>query len=360
MYTFEDYKNRISIIQVAQDLGYILKPKSGKIKPEFVLYANQEHSIKEDEIVICNPLNNASQTYFSRKGEKGNLIHFVLNRLHMFTCSSSGWNAVNEILSKYLDGGVVTHITPVFAEQQAFNLADYDYRLATLKDLAFLNYKRRISRETLNLFLPFIFVARDKKASYYNTAFPYRIPGKEKIVGFELRNSNYKGFSKGGDKSNATWHVCFNNDITKVTKAYFFESAIDLMSFVQIYRDVLDLNSSVFISTGGNVTRKQIINVMKFYSNAFPFFCFDNDTQGQIFDVMAAYYILGKECKAFNFKGNITIQIEAEGINLSLPAEGFSSEAYFNEYHLNSMAGIIKSPYPYKDFNAVLQQQIQE
>jgi len=356
MYTFENYKEKISIIQVAQDLGYILKPKSGKIKPEFVLYANQEHSIKEDEIVVCNPLNTPSQTYFSRRGEKGNLIHFVYNRLSLFTCSSSGWNAVNEILSKYLDGGVVMHITPVFAEQQAFNLDDYDYRLATLKDLAFLDFKRRISREILNLFLPFIYVARDKKASYFNTAFPYRIPGKEKIAGFELRNSNFKGFSKGGDKSNATWHVCFNKDISKVTKAYFFESAIDLMSFVQIYRDVLNLDSSVFISTGGNVTRKQVINVMKVYSNAFPFFCFDNDTQGNIFDLMAAYFILGKECKAFNFKGTITIQIESEGINLSLPAEGFSSEAFFNEYHLNNMAGIIKSPEHYKDFNAVLQQ----
>jgi hypothetical protein len=355
MYTFEDYKNRISIIQVAQDLGYILKPKSGKIKPEFVLYANPEQSIKEDEIVICNPLNNASQTYFSRKGEKGNLIHFVYNRIQMFTCSSSGWNAVNEILSKYMDGTIVTHTTPTFTEQQAFNLADYDYRLATLKDLAFLNFKRNISRETLNLFLPFIFITRDKKASYFNTAFPYRIPGKDKIVGFELRNSNYKGFSKGGDKSNAVWHVCFNNDITKITKVFFFESAIDLMSFVQIYRDSLDLNSSVFISTGGNVTRKQIVNVMKFYSNAFPFFCFDNDVQGNIFDLMAAYFILEKECKAFNSKGTITIQIEAEGINLSLPAEGFSSEVFFYEHQLNNNAGIIKSPAPYKDFNAVLQ-----
>lgn len=302
--TFEDFKNKISITQVAMDIGYIIKPKSSRIKPELALYDSA--GTKLDEIVVCN--SGGAQTYFSRAYEKGNLINFVFNRLDKFGYSGSGYNGVNEVLSKYLNGSAAIQSVPNAAVvNSTFELERYILIAATTANMQYLQAKRKISANTVHLFSPFIFLIKDKEGSYYNVGFPFRVPGTSEILNFEIRNEGYKSFATGGNRSTAVFTFCLNNNHDEVKQLYFFESTIDLMSFVELNIEKLDLNSSAFISTGGHVCKQQIkLNVIEF-KNAHLNFCYDNDASGAVFDVLAYSYANDIEIKAYKVKDTIVV-----------------------------------------------------
>lgn len=360
MYTFEDYKNKISIIQVAEDLGYEVESGKGLSNPQFRLY---ENGIKIDEIVIRNPNNSATQTYISRRGrgDEGGLIHFVLNRLDMFTYSASvkDYDAVNEILSQYMDGGIVVGKKNEnsagfeYRENRSFDIDQYNITAASLQKLTYLKNTRKIKPEILNLFLPHIFIVQDMKNpyGYINIGFPYRVPCEDNIVNFELRNDGYKAFCAGGNKSTAIYAVSWANTPTEVKKMLFFESAIDLMSFVQLYFNKLNFKDTAFISLGGAVARGQISGSRLLYPNAAPILCFDNDVPGNVFDINAAAYLLGKSFHASYLNNVVTIKDNQQKIEI-MP-DAFSSKKYFEELKVPII--IFKSKSPYKDFNEMLQ-----
>lgn len=354
-YKFEDYKNHISIIDVATDIGYTIEVRCGLRTPQYRLYRGEQ---KIDEIVIRNPKYSAIQTYISRRGDGGGLIQFVLNRLDMFTYPSHlrDYAAVNEILSRYMSGTPVVgnrnsmDNQVVFKDYVPFNLSDYELIPGSIENLSFLTKKRKISSETLSLFLPFIYLAKYKNHSYYNVAFPFVIPGQSEFVNLELRNYNYKGFPAGGNKREAVFIACWQEDPAKVTKVFFFESSIDLMSFIQLFQKKLDLEAAAFVACGGYVSQMQIVGSMNLYSNGVPYFCFDNDDPGNVYDVIAAASLLKQDWKAYHLKPNVTIEINKVK---TVYAQGeFSSKSFFKEHKVPYY--IVKPQLPYKDWNDVL------
>ena len=106
-----------------------------------------------------------------------------------------------------------------------------------------------------------------------------------KIVGAELQGTlTYKKFK--GISKNSKYGYGFNIKTShQPKKAFFFESAIDLLSFYQLckYRFQADIEDSILISMAGLK-----LNIIKHSLRAFkiasePILCVDNDTAGQAF-----------------------------------------------------------------------------
>lgn len=76
MLTFDDYKAKISIIQILEDLGYKQDISKGKVSPVFKLTDGAGNKL--DEIIIKNP-HSVQEHYYDRNYKGGDLIQFILN-----------------------------------------------------------------------------------------------------------------------------------------------------------------------------------------------------------------------------------------------------------------------------------------
>lgn len=72
-----------------------------------------------------------------------------------------------------------------------------------------------------------------------------------------------------------------------------------MMALYQLLPERMRINAA-FISLGGNLGYGQIKDIKHLFPHAVIYLAFDNDLQGQIYDVEAAYYLVkGKEPKLF-------------------------------------------------------------
>lgn len=366
-----EYRERIPLKEMAEFLGY--ESISGPMATNLT-YILGNRSNPEDEIVIFP----AKNTYFSRKGkfdDKGNLINFVQNRLHFFpSCTQTGLPAVHEILDQYLNNKQnVTHSshqTSSFTHNTKQNITfDLNYwnPQPIIKDNPYLIKLRKLSPKTVEDFSSRLLIYTAGKNNHI--AFPFRKPGQMEIVNFEMRNyfpetnTNYKGFCVGGDKSQSCWIASFV-PFDKVTDVYVFESAIDAMSFYEIKHFNKEMTCAL-VSTGGNVTNKQIESLMRVFPSASIegshkvnwHTCYDNDASGNCFDVATAFYLKGEECKAYtrtnpgdNYK---TVYLSfPNGETFSWKEGDFSSKSFLQSHHIDSI-DVIKPP-KYKDWNELL------
>lgn len=344
MGTFSDWRARISIIDMAASIGYRLNAKAGTRLLEMVLYENGN---KVDEIVIYNKNISENQTFFSRKiGDKGNLVDFVYNRLSRFPHTSDGFKGVAEVFENFNEQNASTatlYQAHIQEDTYNFKLSDYEIRYDNNSTLKYLNRERKLSGSTMLAFLRIKAVCSVKYngMSFANVGFPYREPGKEDIVNFELRNkgkgnTSFKGFCKGGNKATACWSANFCEP-ERVNNIYIGESAIDMMSLYELKKMEPYNNCAAFISTGGNPVTEQIKNLKKIYPNAKVNLCFDNDIQGQIFNVVASLSINGYNAKGFNNSsaGKVIFQYFGEKdtslTEIQFEAENFSSEKALHE-----------------------------
>ena len=310
MYTFNEFRARIPIQEIARSLGYWVNPAGGE-KFLSLFLGNPKHP--EDEIVIFNPKDPAKSTYFSRMApatDKGNLINFVQNRLDRFgSTTKGGFAGVNEVLSRYLSADNTSINVPSYQSQNRGNdnhPVTFDIKAWAPKTLndsnnEFLTVRRKLSPKTIDDF-------RSRCHIYvtgrHNTiAFPFRKPGQMEITNLEMRNYfpendvNYKSFCKGGDKSSSCWIANFV-PYNQVTDLYLFESAIDAMSFYEL-QGFSKQTTSAFISVGGHVTQGQIEKLIKVFPNTKWHCCFDKDLSGYSFDISVACWLKGKNNKSY-------------------------------------------------------------
>jgi len=288
MATFRDYRDRVSILQVAEHLGY--KPVKGK-------YTKARPVLQDaagDTILIKNPTNPSMQLYWNLGNslEHGSVIDFVRNNISRFT--EQGRNetdSINKILSSF--SGIAydnsQYLDYKISEQKRFNLNDYHVVNPEVRALSYLSNERKISAETICDFLPFIRIVENN--GYKNIAFPYTVADENTIVkGYELRNfGGFKAFTEGGDKVNASWVADFSPTNVQVAKVFFFESAIDAMSFYDLKPVPFEKERSVFVSSGGNPSVNQFLHVLNAYPNALQVYgCHDNDLHGHLFDIQLA------------------------------------------------------------------------
>ena len=364
MHSFEYYKDHVPIVQVAESLGYEFNRKAGRNPLE---YKHQDHNT----IVISNP--KGRQRYFTRHEteNKGSVIDFVKHRLSLFNeYYSKESEGINKVLASFagvphLSGGQArlsggqTFTSPSkkiwLSEKKAFNLKDFRLSNPEPKDLLYLSNHRGINKATLEAFILHIQLVKARHKPTSNIGFPYQVPGRNEIVGFELVNYLFKGHARGSNKSEGLWMADLSGTGFP-PNVFIAESAIDAMSFYQLYKQKHQLDHAAFISTGGYVTDKQLRNVLQNYSNSLIHPIFDNDISGHLYDIRTACMKANKDLRihkdqnAFNFQLNNS--------SFSLPKGKVSLTNFRKESGLRSNIRVHKAKG--KDFNEMLMERARQ
>lgn len=307
---FNYYRENVSILQVAEALGYQLNAAAGKnpIELRHDSFAN---------VLIKNAHSLKDQRYYDRDYNRGSVIDFVLHRLDQFNVI---YETEMEGVKKVLASFAQIPYTPTDSLNQKLKLAkerkpfdDKDYLIcqAKVSDLSYLHHKRKLSKSTLLKFLPFIKTVKqlNKEPAFTNIGFPYGVPGNDAITGFEVVNYNFRSQAAGSDKSNSVWIANFSHGPI-VEDIYFSESAIDAMSFYQLYRHKFNFKSAALISVGGSLSEFQIKNCLSYFSAASKHSLFDNDLPGNIYDIKLATISLDVPIKIFSNGDSVTFNVK--------------------------------------------------
>jgi len=282
--SFQDFRNEISIIELALSVGYKIRKRDGIKSPVL------KDEISGDKIIIVNPQSTSNQGYFNPKDtkDKGTLINFVKNRLGSlfpYLNSKSEAGNINAVLYHYQNLPLpeknlfktdVNNLVQNYSEKE-FCLPD---GLSELKDPTYLFF-RGLQLKTINnsLFKEKIFNV--KLNGYDNIGFPFYNASGD-TVGFEIRNKQFKHVIEGTDRSVGIWH---SNLPSTLENIILTESPIDALS----YHQLKGKNNSLYVSFGGSVTFGQLETVKNIItaSNTNPDFkivsAVDNDEMGRVY-----------------------------------------------------------------------------
>lgn len=282
--SFQDFRNEISIIEMALSVGYKISKKDGLKWPVL------KDEASGDKIIIVNPRSTSNQGYFNPHDgkDKGTLINFVKNRIGSifpYHHDKSEVGNINAVLYNYQSLPLpeknsfkadVTYLEKEFSEKEFF----LPEGLSELKNPFYLHY-RGIQSQTINSdsFKEKIFNV--KVGDFNNIGFPYFNHSGE-IVGFEIRNKQFKHVIEGSDRSIGIWH---SNMPKTLEAAILTESPIDALS----YHQIKGKRNSWYISFGGSVTAGQLETVKSIIAHANAITelkiisAVDNDETGKIY-----------------------------------------------------------------------------
>jgi len=350
--SFQTARQHLSIIQVAEKLGYAYNKAKGQNKPQF------EHP-NGDKIIVSFPNGSSIQTYFNRDGsdDRGSVIEFIKNRLSQFSGLSyqKDMNGVNQVLRQFnaiVSASTIPTVSNTYkpTEKQPFNLDDFQIKKFDAPHYAYF-ISRGLTAQTLEKFKSHIAIVKDNAQEFYNIGFPYK-NDKNDTVGFELRNLNFKGHARNSDKEAGVWIANFAAVAGLTRQVFLFESALDAMSFYQIYNNKYDFSTAAFISFGGGVGPKQIDTVLNIFPQAKFFSGFDNDVNGHIYD-----YVIEKR---LNPKLDLEVKrvgeelvVKNKNTEVRMPLEDFSLKKVA-ELTAQKLQLYITKPKNGKDYNEML------
>ncbi len=321
--SYQYYKEHVTIIEVAESLGY--EHNRAKGSGRRVEYRHPT----EENVIITKANANFTELYFTRFNDldKGSVIDFVKNRLHLFNlghCSVA--EGINSVLSGFVGSCAQpvrsTSFSPFASKKYKFDLNDYELQRPSIKDLAYLKYGRKLDNTTLSRFMPFLYMGRrlrPTESPYRNVGFPYSNPTdpKGKILGMEFINYNWRLQAKGSDKSNTLWLA----DLSRggvVDKVVLGESGINLMSFYELYGHRTNLDNAVLAATGGAFANNQIMNLFRAYPYSKIVTAFDNDLAGYLYDIKLASLQLNKKLQVLKNGDTVTFRTSTEKFSLPL------------------------------------------
>jgi hypothetical protein len=282
--SFAEFRDEISIVELAQSIGYSTNTPWAKAKRSgnFPCLENQAG----DRIYIKHPTDNQRMRYqnVDISSDEGDVVSFVKNRMDTDfskyrNAATNERAAINNVLYDYLnipehtrneyrqlstDGNILKTGT---TDEGTFNKELF--LLNKLTDTQWLNH-RGIDSETLkaDLFKDKVYniqnpIIRDGEfkghSKFVNTGFPYQESLNGKIVGLEERNFDFKGHGVNSNKHAGVW---FTNPPAKVDQVILVESALDALSHYQIKTPV----NAMYFSSGGQLTTEQIQTINKVLS----------------------------------------------------------------------------------------------
>jgi Protein of unknown function (DUF3991)/Toprim-like len=351
---FRTARGQVSIIQIAEHLGYTYNKSKGQNKPQY------EHP-NGDKVIISHPHDNSRQVYFNRDGsnDRGSVIDFIKNRLSNFRNISyqKEMDGVNQVLKQFANMPIIHNPIPR-VEKSNFDINQFivtpsapsseEGNIISLKYLT----KRGLDNKTLTVFQKHIVLVQEKQNEQYkNIGFPYKNERGE-VKGFELRNTQFRGHARGSDKESSVWmaNLALRKEMTR--NVFLFESAIDAMSFYQIYQNKYDFQQSAFISFGGALAPKQIDTVINSFKNARFLSGFDNDYNGNMYDIMFEKRLNPKFDIDFKRDENQIIAIQKE-VEHRFEKEAISLKAVIEKVNLKPLLYVTK-PAQGKDYNEML------
>jgi Protein of unknown function (DUF3991)/Toprim-like len=239
-------------------------------------------------------------------------------------------------------------------EKPVFDISQFSVtNNPSLNQLEYLS-KRGLNDTTLKVFQKHITLVKDNQNNApINIGFPYKNDWGE-VTGFELRNKDFKGHARGTDKESSIWAANFAMRKEMTRSVFLFESAIDAMSFYQIYNKQYDFRHSAFISFGGSVAPKQIDTVTKSYLNARFFSGFDNDFNGNMYDIMFEKRLNPNFEVEFKRDENQIIALH-KGVEHRFGKENLSLKTITETTNVKPMLYVTKPSHLQKDYNEMLQ-----
>jgi hypothetical protein len=234
--------------------------------------------------------------YWNSRQEHGNSVDYLVKNMGM-----SFQEAIN-VLCEF--EGVAVEIE----EKENFSLENIKFTTDMKKTIAYLNTARGLNIDIIKFFINLGVVKQTAEKN--NIAF-LMLDKHCEIVGIEynttLSDKKFKGIEKGSE-----YGYGFNiRNTNEPEKAFFFESAIDLISFVQYigFEKAYDLmDNSIFLSMAG-LKENVFEHTQELYNKPKNvFLCVDNDQAGLNFvnNIKSKYesfdikYIFPKKCKDWN------------------------------------------------------------
>lgn len=367
--SYQEMKEKVTLQQVVEAAGFKWDKKSGRTQPEF---KRGEDPNNQERIIIKN-IGKENEHYWSRSGNLGggDVINFIKNDINTFAnipgvdLSRDDKNAflnINAVLSHFanipFEASLNTYNPTQQAEKPKFDPERYVPMKTEVTDLGYLTASRHISPETVEKFLPFITLIRDKQvaSNYLNVGFPYHEPGKQEVTGYDIRNNGFKGMAAGTDKENSAWIATTASNPAEVKRLFFFESPIDAMSFYEIKGKNL-LHDSAFISIGGQMHKNQIQNILKEYPQARINTAYDNDVAGRVYDVRTYMAAQGKDLTVLLRKESPDIEFQYDNKSIKIPKDELTLDRFKEESGIRKKFGTVyKSQEGTKDWNDQLTQ----
>ena len=379
--TFQEIRERVSIMQVAGELGYEFDKSSGYSQPCFVL---KNGSKEEDKIYIKNPNNYGKSLYWRRnpspgREKFGDVVQFIRENIRAFSEYVTARNeidAVNRICARLANAPmdnaeIMKNVLKQEREHanRVFTINDYDREPGNWEKAMRFFRDRGIGEDTARLFKDNFELVRDTKVPrekvwWHNLGFPYRRAGSPEIAGYEIRGfGSYKNKAAGTDSTHACWQAYVgrlgtpeNIPYSQIEQLHVAESAYDAMSYVQLHQGRLDLDHSVFVSVGGTFTNELMAELFRQYPGARPVLHFDNDYAGIMYDIRAACIYLNLPMKATVAEGDVRFNVGEKAF--SIPQDQLSYDRFIKSAVSHTDRPDIrieKSPGDFKDWNEVLQ-----
>lgn len=362
----EELKRKVRIEEVSAQLGYKVNTKAGTRGSylEVQLFAGDQ---KADTIVIRRGRNGNVDTYFHRStGSGGSVADFVRENLAALGFDNGrGWKDVIAALRHFAGlptrafiheglSGAWQESRPPRFDPTRFEVSPIEENIEAVRMIL---APRAITDDTLEAFAPWISLIRDTESAYAHPSlgFPYREPGRETVVGYEIRGyGSFKGKAAGTNSTTAAWIVSLavHPEPLAVRRVYFAESAYDIMSLWQRNRLTIDREASVFVSTGGQLSAKQVSGIMAEYPRARLVDCFDNDLAGRVYGIRAAAIVSGISLDVV--QTGDSVHFNANGKRFDLPKGEVSTDAFAREVPLLKRYEQCLPPRGYKDWNDVV------
>jgi hypothetical protein len=212
--------------------------------------------------------------YWNSKGEKGNAVDFLM----------SFYNMNFSTAVKELAGQQKKEITAQPHAIQPFFFDNLDIYHDMRRAVAYLTQTRSIDISILENLIKSKYIFQENKTN--NIIFPM-YDENNNIVGAEtsgtLSDRRFKGI-KAGSKYGYGYNIGYMNSQGIYLYALFFESAIDLISFIEIERmNNKTLSGCLLVSLAG-VKENIIEHTLKIFSNNSTLqcvLCVDNDMAGE-------------------------------------------------------------------------------
>jgi len=242
------------------DLAAYLIARGESLKPSGTRYRHAEH----DSLIFTG-----NAYYWNAHKEHGNAIDFLQRFYKM-----SFREAVTELTS-----GEATSIAPLPAEHKPFDFANIELAPDMERVILYLNKTRGLSVELITELIRRRRLFQE--ANTNNAIFPIYDGGA--VVGAEavgtMPDKRFKGI-KTGSKYGCGYNLSFGD---KTAFALFFESAIDLLSFVDIARMRGKGLEGCRLTSMMGLKQNIVDRTMQELPEARPFLCVDNDEAGANF-----------------------------------------------------------------------------
>ena len=366
MVDFKGLKEKVGIDDIAYSLGYRINRKAGVGKYiEMALLDNRGNHT--DSIVIRHPKDKGSQSYFRHNGRGGgDVVAFIMENLGSFSDSGiNEWDKLGHIMTRFANEPVEETANGKYLEKmgykkEPFDPSRYDVQPITEHLKNCMNYMlpRGFSEETIRTFALYIVRLRDNQSENfkdYNLGFPYRVPGQDEVVGYEIRGYNkFKSKATGSNSTTAAWIVdlSLNKNELAAQNVYFAESAYDIMAFWQANRLKLDMQTSVFVSIGGTFSDLQLSTIMKYYERAKAVDCFDNDLPGRIYSLRMASIFADRHMNIV--KTDDFVMVSRDGKEVRMSHDDTSLSELSKYFWIPKRVCQWKPPEAFKDWNDVI------